>query len=163
MSATQDTAGVIAPPPLLALAALALGLAANWAAPLGFLATLPAPVRYGLGAILILCAVFLFVFAVSGFTRARTPLQTRRATTQLVTTGIYAHTRNPIYVAFTLLLLGIACASAADWLIASTVLFALVIHYGVVKREERYLEAKFGDAYRRYQAHTPRYSWRLRA
>ena len=38
-----------------------------------------------------------------------------------------------------------------------TIVFVLVIHFGVVKREERYLEAKFGDAYRQYKARVPRY------
>jgi protein-S-isoprenylcysteine O-methyltransferase Ste14 len=102
-----------------------------------------------------------FVLAASGFVQAGTPLQTRLASARLVTCGIYARVRNPIYVAFVLLLLAIAFAATADWLIATTALFAIVIHYGVVGREERYLEVRFGDEYRAHMARVPRYGWRL--
>ncbi|MGB8896882.1 MAG: hypothetical protein WCD13_21625 [Pseudolabrys sp.] len=40
-----------------------------------------------------------------------------------------------------------------------TVVFVMVLHFGVVKREERYLEQKFGDAYRQYRDRVPRYGW----
>jgi protein-S-isoprenylcysteine O-methyltransferase Ste14 len=162
MDASRETAGVVAPPPLLALAALAVGLIASWAAPIDLLAEIAAPVRYVLCAALAVLAVTMFVAAARGFVRAGTPLQTRLASIRLVTSGIYAHVRNPIYVAFLLLLLAIAFAAAADWLVATSIVFAVVIHFGVVRREERYLEARFGDEYRAYMARVPRYGWRLR-
>jgi protein-S-isoprenylcysteine O-methyltransferase Ste14 len=145
----------------LALAALALGFAADWAAPLGLLAQAPSELRYALGAALVALALTIFALALRSFVRAGTPVQTRRSTTSLVTTGIYAHMRNPIYVAFTLTLMGVALAAAADWLIVATLLFVLVVHFGVVRREEAYLEARFGDAYRAYKARVPRYGWRF--
>jgi protein-S-isoprenylcysteine O-methyltransferase Ste14 len=164
MTSTQHdrkaTAGVILRPPLVALTALVLGLVLQWIAPLGVLGQTAPALRYTAGAVLVLLAVMLFALAFRGFARAGTPVQTNRATTQLVTSGVYAHVRNPIYVAFTLLLTGIAVATGADWLIATTMLFAGAVHFGVVKREEAYLEAKFGDAYRNYRARVPRYGWK---
>ena len=154
------TAGVIAPPPLLALAALALGFGADWAAPLGLLRQAPSELRYALGAVLVALALTIFALALRAFSRAGTPVQTRRSTTSLVTTGIYAHVRNPIYVAATLTLTGVALAAAADWLVVATMLYVVVIHFGVVRREEAYLEARFGGDYRAYKARVPRYGWR---
>jgi protein-S-isoprenylcysteine O-methyltransferase Ste14 len=58
-----------------------------------------------------------------------------------------------------LFLAGLAVLLASDWMLVMTIVFVPVIHFGVVKREERYLEAKFGDTYRRYKESVPRYGW----
>jgi protein-S-isoprenylcysteine O-methyltransferase Ste14 len=76
-----------------------------------------------------------------------------------VTTGVYAHVRNPMYLGLAFLVAGIGVALASDWTLVMLVAAALLNHYGVVKREERYLEAKFGDAYRRYRNRVPRYGF----
>ena len=57
------------------------------------------------------------------------------------------------------MLAGLAIAIASDWTLVMTIVLVPVLHFGVVKREERYLEAKFGDAYRNYKAQVPRYGW----
>jgi protein-S-isoprenylcysteine O-methyltransferase Ste14 len=64
-----------------------------------------------------------------------------------------------MYVGLILLLAGIAAVLASDWLVILLVPTVLVLHFGVVLREERYLEAKFGEDYRRYKASVPRYGW----
>ena len=56
-----------------------------------------------------------------------------------------------MYVGGTLLLAGLSVLLASDWTLVMTIVFALVVHFGVIKREERYLEAKFGEAYRAYR------------
>ena len=71
--------------------------------------------------------------------------------------GVFGRLRNPMYVGLTLLLAGLSIFLASDWMLVMTIVFMPVIHFGVVKREERYLEAKFGDAYRAYKASVPRY------
>lgn len=78
-----------------------------------------------------------------------------------MTSDIFARTRNPMYWGLSLLIAGIAFGLASDWVLVALVAFALVIHYGVILREEKYLETKFGDEYRRYTAVVPRYGWRL--
>ena len=75
----------------------------------------------------------------------------------LVTGGIFGRLRNPMYVGATLFLGGLSILLASDWMLVMTIIFVSVIHFGVVKREERYLEAKFGDAYRAYKERVPRY------
>lgn len=77
----------------------------------------------------------------------------------IVTSGIFASTRNPLYQCQGLLLLALAIGFASDWAVLSVVPWAMAIHTGVVLREERYLEQKFGEDYRHYKASVPRYGW----
>jgi protein-S-isoprenylcysteine O-methyltransferase Ste14 len=78
-------------------------------------------------------------------------------TTTLVETRPYRFTRNPVYLSLCLGLIGLAAAFDNLWLLMMLVPFALVIHYGVVAREEAYLEPKFGDVYRGYRSRVRRW------
>jgi protein-S-isoprenylcysteine O-methyltransferase Ste14 len=160
MTPKPDTAGVIAPPPLIALAALLIGIALQFFAPSSTLGVIPDWVRYFLAALLILMGGGLAWQGRREFGSAGTPVQPWRATQALVTNGVFAHVRNPMYSGMALLLVGIALLIANDWLVLTTIVCMLVIHFGVVLREERYLEVKFGEPYRAYKAHVPRYGWR---
>ena len=160
MTETRDNAGVIAPPPLIALAVVVLGLALDWLLPAYVLTVLLtfwariviAVVLFGAGAALALPAM-------RGFRSAGTHVEPWKPATALVTDGIFGWLRNPMYVGLTLLLTGLSIALASDWMLVMTIVFMPVIHFGVVRREERYLEAKFGNAYRAYKARVPRYGW----
>src|SRR5262249_6758965 len=90
-------------------------------------------------------------------TRAGSNVPTNRPTTTIVDRGPYRFTRNPIYLAMVLALIGPAIALNSLWLLLTLVPFALVIRYGVVAREEAYLQRKFGDDYRRYRARVRRW------
>jgi len=156
----RDTAGVIAPPPLLLVAVIVLGLLLDWLLPayvLTVLLTLPA--RIVIAVVLMSAAAWLSISAVRGFRSAGTNPEPWKPSTALVTDGIFGRLRNPMYVGGTLLLAGLAILLASDWMLVMTIVFVPVIHFGVVKREERYLTAKFGDAYRRYLETVPRYGW----
>jgi protein-S-isoprenylcysteine O-methyltransferase Ste14 len=74
----------------------------------------------------------------------------------MVTTGIFSHVRNPIYQGGTLLLIGLALILASDWMLILLVPALILLHFGVVLREEQYLGIKFGDAYWRYRIDVPR-------
>jgi protein-S-isoprenylcysteine O-methyltransferase Ste14 len=151
---TRDTAGVIAPPPLLFLGFLLAGLALDWLRPAPFL---PAALQYAAGGALIALAGALAGAAIARFVRAGTNVPTYRPTTALVVVGPYRFTRNPIYVGMIALMLGIGIMVDTIWILALALPFALVLNYGVIAREERYLEAKFGDAYRAYRAQVRRW------
>src|SRR5262249_48840277 len=71
----------------------------------------------------------------------------------------YRFTRNPIYLAMVLGLIGLAIAFDSLWILATLVLFYLVIRYGVVAREEAYLERKFGGVYLGYKSPARRWLW----
>jgi protein-S-isoprenylcysteine O-methyltransferase Ste14 len=154
------TAGVIARPPLLFLAALLIGFV------LDRLLRLPFPVArtgwvHWVSAInagaLILMGIALFAASIRSFSRAATPIQGTRPTRALVTTGIHGWSRNPIYLGMFLVYVGIGLVVRSPWILLLAVPLAITIHYGVVAREEAYLERRFGDAYREYKGRVSRW------
>lgn len=158
MIAATDTAGVIAPPPLIALGAVVVGLLLDWLLPADVLRVLLSiEIRIALAAILIASGCALPIMARNRFIAIGTDVNPFKPATGLATSGPYAYVRNPMYVGLGLLVAGIGFAFASDWTLVMLVPGALLIHFGVVCREERYLEAKFGDAYRQYKAVVPRY------
>jgi protein-S-isoprenylcysteine O-methyltransferase Ste14 len=157
---TARTAGVIAPPPLIALVTLVLGLILDRLFPIGAAgAMLRGMPRYLIAGMLLVLGGIVAMRAIRLFQGAGTAVEPWKPTTALVTDGIFAKTRNPMYEALLFFVLGLAVGLASDWTTLLLVPAALVMHFGVVLREERYLEATFGDAYRRYQTKVPRYGW----
>ena len=155
MDDTADTAQVIIPPPLAWGLAIVAGLALKWLVPLPFL---PADLPTGwLGAIVFVLALALGVWAIVTMTRAGSNVPTNLPTTTIVESGPYRFTRNPIYLGMFLVLTGLAIAFDNLWLLVMLLPFALVIRYGVVAREEAYLERKFGDVYRGYRSRVRRW------
>jgi len=158
MTDTHDTAGVIAPPPLLALAVVLLGLALDWLLPAYVLSVLLSlEDRIVIGVLLIAAGLGLAVSALGSFKSAKTHAEPWKPSTALVTEGIFKWLRNPMYVGGTFILAGLSIMLASDWMLVMTIVFVPVIHVGVVKREERYLKAKFGESYRQYKTRVSRY------
>jgi len=151
------TAGVIARPPLLFLAALLLGFVSDHLLPLPF----PVPtidlVRWLIADSLILIGLTLFAAGIRNFSQARTPVPTNEPTRALVTTGIHGWTRNPIYLGMFLVYGGVGIAVRSPSILILTLPLAIAIRYGVVAREEAYLERRFGDIYRDYKARVRRW------
>jgi protein-S-isoprenylcysteine O-methyltransferase Ste14 len=155
MNDTADTAQVIIRPPLAWGLAVIAGLALDWLVPLSFL---PADLSAGwLGATMFVIALALFSWAILTIIRAGSSVPTNRPTTAIVESGPYRFTRNPIYIGMFLGLLGLAIAFDNIWLLMMLVPFALVIRYGVVAREEAYLERRFADVYRAYRSRVRRW------
>ena len=141
-------------PPLIYLASIATGLALHWAWPRPLLSG----VRGGLlGGALVVASLLLFGYSVQRFRAAGTPVPARKPTTAIVKAGPYRFSRNPIYLAFSLLQLGIAIWVGSWWLVATLAAAIAMIHYVVIPREERYLEARFGAEYRDYKASVRRW------
>jgi len=149
----QDNPGVILPPPLIYGIGLVVGLVLNAILPL---AELPAWIR----AIGLICIVLSFIpgpWALIVMLRAGTHPEPSHPTTALVTDGPFRFTRNPIYLTFTLFLAGLALLTSNLWMLAACAVVVAVMHPGVIFREERYLEAKFGEAYRAYRQRVRRW------
>lgn len=141
--------GVIAPPPLIFLGALAAGLL------LDAIAGFPGiaiwwPLRWLLGLGAIAGGVRLVLSARRAFRQAGTPVAPWKPTTALVTTGVFARSRNPIYIAMALIQVGLALLFDAIFGIMAVVPALFAIRLGVIDREERYLLAAFGERYRAY-------------
>ncbi|HEY4141775.1 MAG TPA: isoprenylcysteine carboxylmethyltransferase family protein [Pseudolabrys sp.] len=156
----NDTAGVIAPPPLIALGAVLVGLALDWLAPAYILTVLMSwETRLPIGLLLIVCGGLLGYGGFRSFGRTGAEVNPYKPSTMLATTGVYAYVRNPMYVGLGLIVGGIGIALASDWTLVLLAAAALTVHFGVVLREERYLMAKFGAAYQRYCEAVSRYGW----
>jgi protein-S-isoprenylcysteine O-methyltransferase Ste14 len=139
----------VARPPLVYSSSIALGVILHFAWPVSLL---PRSVRPGLGAAVVLLAIGLFLFAVRTFQAAGTPVPGNRPTTTIVRTGPYRFSRNPIYLAFSLLQLGIALWVNSLWLVLTLLASVAVMSLVVIPREERYLEARFPSEYPSYKA-----------
>lgn len=147
--ARQDHPHVVALPPALYAGSLGLGLLFEF---FWHTIVLSAPVRFLVGPLLLLVGLLLGVPAMREFLRAKTPFEVYRPATALVTTGLYRYTRNPMYLGLTVAYVGAALLASSLWVLGLLLPLILVVHYGVVLREEQYLAAKFGAAYRQYQA-----------
>jgi protein-S-isoprenylcysteine O-methyltransferase Ste14 len=106
---------------------------------------------------LVVVAVALFAYAVTTFRSAGTPVPARKPTTVIVRTGPYRFSRNPIYLAFSLFQFGVAIWVNSVWLLATLVGAVALVHYVVIRREEQYLERRFGTQYLDYKARVRRW------
>ncbi len=158
---TRDNPGVIVFPPLILLGVLVLGFLLDYVLPLGFVAALPRVLRLVIGIALFLFGASLPVRVKRAFEAAGTNIRPDQPTNALVTDGLFAYSRNPVYVGGMIATLGLALALGSDWMVILLLPAALLLHYGVVLREERYLEAKFGASYLAYKRSVPRYGWKF--
>jgi protein-S-isoprenylcysteine O-methyltransferase Ste14 len=145
----KDSPGVIAPPPVIYLAGLALAFALDWVWPI---ALLPVAVQVAVGIPLIVLGLSVVVLAFMRFRRAGTHIEPYKPTTAIVTDGPYGVSRNPIYVAMVAISVGIGILADNLWVLPMLMPTLMVMRFGVIAREERYLETKFGADYRRYKA-----------
>lgn len=148
--ADRDHPGVIAPPPFIFLGFLILGWALDrWLETPGL--GLEPTLRKGVAVFLIIAGFALEVWAGGLFRKARTNIVPWSPSTALVTAGPYRFTRNPMYLGFTLTYLGLAIGLDSPIALALLLPCLLLMTWGVIAREERYLEGKFGEPYRAYR------------
>jgi len=152
---TPDHADVAVRPPRLWVALVVAGIALDALVPLPFLPAGVAAAWIGVG--VWLAGFGLAALAIAQFRRAGTEIPTNRPTTAIVDTGLYARSRNPIYLGGLIGMAGVAIAVDSLWVLAALVPFYLIIRHGVVAREEAYLERRFGDAYRAYRSRVRRW------
>ncbi len=150
-----DRSGAVIHPPIAWVMSVGGGLVLDRLYPLPFV---PAMVPDALvGGIIFLAGLALLIWAAVSFMRAGTEIQIHRPTSAIVEAGPYRFTRNPIYTGMFLGLIGFSIVFDSLWLLILLVPFYLIIRYGVVAREEAYLERKFGDVYRVYKARVRRW------
>jgi protein-S-isoprenylcysteine O-methyltransferase Ste14 len=152
-----ETAGTHVRPPLLFLATLLLGFVLDHLLPVPASAIGAAHWTGAVGGFLILIGIAVFAAGIRSFFSADTPVQGTKPTRTLVTTGIYARSRNPIYVGMFLVYAGIGLVARSPWVLILTLPIAITMRYLVVAREEAYLNRLFGDAYRQYKARVRRW------
>lgn len=147
----NDNPGVKVPPPLIFSGVLMLALAGDRivGGP-GF--DMPGTARIITGVVLALCGLVVGGSAVVGFRAAETEVRPWKSSTVLVISGPYRFTRNPMYLGMTLLYAGLSIIADSIVALICVVPVVAIINYAVIRREEHYLEVKFGQPYRDYKA-----------
>ena len=141
-------------PPFVYGGSIALGLVLHLLWPTRLI---PSSVSTPVGAIAVVLAIALFVSAVRTLRAAGTPIPGNRPTTTIVYTGPYRFSRNPIYLAFSLLQLGLCLLVNSLALLITLVPAVALMSLVVIPREERYLEARFPSEYLPYKASVRRW------
>lgn len=151
--ATDDHADVLGRPPLLYAGSLAISLLLQkvW----------PADIVDGASlvwtCIVLPLPVGLIVWGRRALLRAGTAVNPALATSAIVSSGPFRFSRNPLYIGLTLIYLILTMIANSWWGMLLLCPLGLLMHFGVVRREEQYLERKFGNTYRRYRSTVPRY------
>lgn len=141
-------AAVRFPPPAIFASLILLGAGAQSILPLGL--GIPESAEI-FGYVLVFFGVAIAILVNSSFKRVGTAIEPWKPTTSIVTTGIYAWSRNPIYAGFCLINIGIGVANNSFWIFISFIPAAALLYYVAIAKEEAYLEEKFGDEYREYK------------
>jgi protein-S-isoprenylcysteine O-methyltransferase Ste14 len=141
-------------PPIVYPCAIVLALLLHFAWPVRLVSH---AVGVPLGGTVLLVAIALFLYAVRTFRAAGTPVPGDRPTTTIVRTGPYRWSRNPIYLSFSLLQVGLGFCFSNLWLLATLIPAVALMSFVVIPREERYLEARFPSDYLPYKASVRRW------
>lgn len=158
VTSPPDHSQVIVFPPVIPLTGFLLGVALEWFVPIGPAVTGSLRmIARGLGVVVFLLGIAGFAWMIVTMKRARTPIHNARTPTTLVESGPFRFSRNPMYVFGSIWYAGLALLLVEPWSLALLAAVVVVTHYGVVLREEEYLERRFGDPYRQYKHRVPRY------
>ena len=141
-------AGVKFPPPLIFVLLIIVGLALDYIWPL----EMSIPGSAGVfGIVLMLFAVAVAGLINATFKRAGTAIEPWKPTSNIVTTGFYAWSRNPIYTGFCVFNIGLGISLNNLWVFLSFIPGAVLVYFIAIVREEAYLEEKFGEEYLAYK------------
>jgi protein-S-isoprenylcysteine O-methyltransferase Ste14 len=143
----------LARPPAIYLTAIVAGLALHFVWPITFALRSAMP----FGVLIAVLAATLFIWSIRTFHSAGTPVPGNQPTTAIVKVGPYRFSRNPIYLAFSLFQTGIALGINNAWILVTLLPAIALMSFVVIPREERYLEARFGEEYARYRASVRRW------
>jgi protein-S-isoprenylcysteine O-methyltransferase Ste14 len=149
-----DRPGVVILPPVLMVLSLLVALALHrfWPLPIGM-----RPLAITIGVVLSALGIGSAAWGRITLVKGGTNVSPLKAATAIVAGGPYRFTRNPLYVGVMSLFAGLSLLIGTWWGFVILIPAFLILHYGVVLREERYLERKFGEAYLSYKRTVRRY------
>lgn len=151
---SPDHPQVRLPAPIIMLLFLALGAGLNWLWPMQLEAEL---VRNLVGWSYNALGLGLIFYCFFMFHRRRTSFIPTQPVQEMVVSGPYRYTRNPMYVGLALVHLGIGIATGNIWIIATFAPSMLAIRLWVIAPEETYMQHRFGAAYSEYRLRVPRW------
>jgi len=157
MTTARDTAGIRFPPPLITLACVLIGIALQRLAPMPVVPEDIRGVARDAGWAIVVLGIALGGWAVGLFRMAKTTPNPLRPTTALVIRGPYTFTRNPMYLGFAIILVGIALVANNLWILLMVIPDVVGTRLMAIDQEERYMSAKFGAPYDEYRARVRRW------
>lgn len=157
MTGTKSTPSRVPWPPILYLAAIVVAAGLNALYPLPWIGEPLSDLLFALGWIVLVLAIVLFVSAVQTLRRSGTTIMPHQATEHLVTKGPFSFTRNPIYLADTMIVIGIGLIVGSIWFLLGALLAAFATTHLAIRGEERHLLERFGKRYRDYSAKVRRW------
>lgn len=134
-------------PPLIYLAGIAIAIELWVLYPLPWFGSPMSDILFAVGCIGIVAVVAIDVSAMRTLARAKTTIRPDKGSSRLVTTGAFSLSRNPIYLANTLLMLAIAMISGILWFVPLALVAAFLTQKLAIEREEKHLGARFGKKY----------------
>jgi len=141
-------AAVKFPPPLIFLLMMLFAYGINYYYPINI--GVSSKIKY-LGWFLVVSSICLVIYISRLFARIETHIEPWKPTTAIISTGIYAYSRNPIYVAFCLIAIGVGIIVNSFWVLFSFLPSAALVYFIAIKKEEDYLQNKFGEEYFQYK------------
>lgn len=151
---TADNPGVAVLPPFLFGGTFLAVLLLQFLWPLRLL---PYATAFWIGLALVVISLAIGSWGRQTMHAAQTPISPLKPSIHLVESGPFRYSRNPVYLAITLLYIGATFLLNSWWGVILLLPMLIVLHFGVVRREERYLESKFGEAYLVYRSRVRRY------
>ena len=149
-----DSPQVIVFPPALLLGTLLLSILLNYLWPWHFSSSVWTKI---IGGVFFVSGIFFLAWGRAVMVRAGTNVPPNQPTLVIVTDGPFRWTRNPLYVGGTIAYLGLTLAFTQLWGILLLIPMLLILNRGIIQREERYLEKKFGETYLAYKTRVPRW------
>lgn len=158
MNDREDAAEVAFFPPAIPLIAIFLGVLLEWIFPLSAYFPIESPARVVIGASLALISVLLLgLWSVVLFRSGGQSENPWKPTTHIEERGPYRFTRNPMYLQMALVCTGVGIALANWWVLVLVPAVMWALYTLVIRHEERYLEAKFGESYLSYKRRVRRW------
>ncbi|HEY5819424.1 MAG TPA: isoprenylcysteine carboxylmethyltransferase family protein [Mesorhizobium sp.] len=137
-------------PPIIYLVAIAAGIVLNLLYPLPWITRPLSDLLVAGGWLLVAAAIAIHIAAFRALVRGKTTIMPNRPSEHLVTSGPFSFTRNPIYLANTLLMLGIGLIVGSIWFLILGLVAAFTTQKLAIEGEEKHLAARFGKRYRDY-------------
>jgi protein-S-isoprenylcysteine O-methyltransferase Ste14 len=137
-------------PPIIYLAAIIVSVLLNILYPVPWFGQPLSDILFAISWLMIAAFVALNISAIRALRRAGTTVRPDRSTDHLVTDGPFSFTRNPLYLAGTMLVLGVGLVSGIVWFLLLAILAAFAVQKLAIEREERHLQARFGKIYLDY-------------
>ena len=153
----KDGVSVVVKPPILFLAFLILGIALHFMVKLTIFSESSVGYGYIIGALLILSGVSLIIWAAKTFKKLGETPHHGKPIHSIMTSGPFQFTRNPMYLSLTSIYIGLSLIINTYWLLLFLPFVLIILHYGVILREEKYLEKKFKEEYVSYKSQVRRW------